>query len=85
MAEALEYWNCYTHISVDITRTTALYRALDWWQGQANYYYARARWIVFIVVLVFWKTVTAKRDAPLSVAQQGVGRMGVGHHEKRLR
>jgi hypothetical protein len=83
-AEAFKYWNEYTHIPVKITRTTALYRALSWWKETANYYYARARWIVFVIVLVYWKTIAARRSKQ-AVAQQGVGHMGVRSNERHPR
>jgi hypothetical protein len=85
LAEALRRWNDYTHIPVDITCTTALYRALNWWQETAIYYYARARWNVFIIVLVFWKTITAGWSTQTIVAQQGVEQMGVRSNETRPR
>jgi hypothetical protein len=83
--EALRKCNDYKHTPVEISHTIALYRALSWWEDTADYYYARARWIVFIIVLVYWNSITASSSTQTIVAHQGVEQLGVRSNETRPR
>jgi hypothetical protein len=60
MAESREFWKNYTSFIVDVDHTTLMPRAMDWWQEQVMFYYVRACWIAFIIVLAYWNTITAE-------------------------
>jgi hypothetical protein len=58
VAESLELWKNYTSFVVDVDDTALMSRAMEWWHEKAMFYYARARWIIFIIVLAYWTTIT---------------------------
>jgi hypothetical protein len=69
IAELSEFWEQYTSFVINVDHTTALSRAILWWQAHMLIYYAQARWVVFISVLAYWRTITVEGN----VAE------GVGH------
>jgi hypothetical protein len=70
IAQLSESWEQYTSFIIDVDHTTALSKAMMWWQVHMLIYYAQARWVVFIFVLAYWKTITVESNEA-----EGVGRI----------
>jgi hypothetical protein len=68
-AEFSAFWKGYTSFVTDVDHTTGLPRVMDYVQAQVLFYYTQARWVVFIVVLAYWTTITVD-----GTRKEGVGR-----------